>query len=573
MNIAIGMRHFEYGGMERLSLNLASELTRRGHRFHFLNARSDSFQMRFRELGEACHFREPGEIRDFFKSRAIDVVQVSNVNDIPELAFDAGVPGIVERTDGFSTAFMFDKSYVNGIVASTRSLHRELSLRYPDREHRLIYNGVDSAGEFDPDSYDRSKIRNELGFHERDVVLGFHGRVAPEKCVDRLIEWFSLVAKRAPQARLVILGDEWPRAGILLPALKQLVQRLGVTERIRFLPGSEFPGRIVRSFDIGVLVSGHWKQSIQGKEVTIVEGISNAVLETMAMRHPVVATASGDNEEVVREGDTGHLIPIHNRDRFVEAVLGLVSNREARDAMGANARHLIEEKFSIRAMADQYEELYNLLSNSVLSGAIRRRTAFLQALKTLPPLDSGKVPQSRPYGSRGEKVLIIRSARPEQLERAMARLASSPVDVLLPPVKKGEPVPANFTAPIKGVSCTYSYCSGIAGIRYRDIPSSMRREIKRQSYDRCLVLFNNPDGQGYGRVIHTARRLVGRHISAFTIRGEFLDFPPLPAPLRWVAHSSASSWLRWPARLAAEAILLFSMMVMKTVLVVSRKRP
>jgi glycosyltransferase involved in cell wall biosynthesis len=88
------------------------------------------------------------------------------------------------------------------------------------------------------------------------------------------------------------------------------------------------------------------------------EGMSNAILEAMAMELPVVATDVGGTGEVVAEGETGLLVPPRDPAPLAEAIAALLAEPERRVSMGRLGRKVVEERFSAAAMVRQMEDLY-----------------------------------------------------------------------------------------------------------------------------------------------------------------------------------------------------------------------
>jgi glycosyltransferase involved in cell wall biosynthesis len=89
--------------------------------------------------------------------------------------------------------------------------------------------------------------------------------------------------------------------------------------------------------------------------------MSNAILEAMAMQVPVVATDVGGTGEVVRDGESGILVPPRDAERLAAAVQGLLAAPERWPTMGRRGREIVERGFSARAMVREMEGLYDRL--------------------------------------------------------------------------------------------------------------------------------------------------------------------------------------------------------------------
>jgi glycosyltransferase involved in cell wall biosynthesis len=87
------------------------------------------------------------------------------------------------------------------------------------------------------------------------------------------------------------------------------------------------------------------------------EGMSNALLEAMASNLPVIATKIAGNEELVSEGKTGLLIPPESAEALTEALHKLIADPKVRQKMGQAGRKFVEENYSWKNTATQYQTL------------------------------------------------------------------------------------------------------------------------------------------------------------------------------------------------------------------------
>ena len=83
-----------------------------------------------------------------------------------------------------------------------------------------------------------------------------------------------------------------------------------------------------------------------------------AVLEGMATRRALVATAVGAVPTVVEDGRTGVLVPVEDVPALAGAIVRLLRDPEQRERLGAAARKLMEEEFSAERMAEDYLRVY-----------------------------------------------------------------------------------------------------------------------------------------------------------------------------------------------------------------------
>jgi len=110
---------------------------------------------------------------------------------------------------------------------------------------------------------------------------------------------------------------------------------------------------IINIFDIGVLLTN---LDIHG------EGISNSIMEYMALGKPVIATNGGGTNEVVTNGESGFLIPQNSIKMLVNKIILLLNNQEIREELGKKGREYISKKFNIETMIAKHLKIYNHLT-------------------------------------------------------------------------------------------------------------------------------------------------------------------------------------------------------------------
>jgi glycosyltransferase involved in cell wall biosynthesis len=86
----------------------------------------------------------------------------------------------------------------------------------------------------------------------------------------------------------------------------------------------------------------------------------------MASGLPVIATAVGGNPELVDDARTGHLVPAADPGALARAIIALALTPEKARAMGNAGRKRIEAQFSITAMIDSYQQIYDRLLGRML---------------------------------------------------------------------------------------------------------------------------------------------------------------------------------------------------------------
>lgn len=148
------------------------------------------------------------------------------------------------------------------------------------------------------------------------------------------------LASRFSEAEFLLVGD-----GPYRRDLERLAERLGIAHRVKFLGERRDMPAVLATLDISVVASNS-------------ESLSNVILESMAAGRPVIATRVGGNTELVRDGETGLLIPPQDVDALAHAVEKLLTAPGLRQQMGQTARIVARRDFSLKQVCGQYEQLY-----------------------------------------------------------------------------------------------------------------------------------------------------------------------------------------------------------------------
>ena len=232
---------------------------------------------------------------------------------------------------------------VTRFVAVSGNLARELEDSWGVGRERIasIPNGVDLSA-FD-EGVDRAGLRRELGLEPDDEVVIHVGGMRPVKDHATLIRAFARAHAARPRARLLIVGGD-PASG-RGSELVALARELGVGDAVRFAGVRRDVPRLLLASDVYVNSS-------------LYEGMSNTILEAMAARRPVVATAVGGTVDLVLEGETGFLVPARGDEAMGDRIAGLLADPSLRRSVGDAGRAYVEAHHGMQRMVDTYAELY-----------------------------------------------------------------------------------------------------------------------------------------------------------------------------------------------------------------------
>ncbi|QRZ13116.1 glycosyltransferase family 4 protein [Paracoccus methylovorus] len=216
---------------------------------------------------------------------------------------------------------------------------------YLERPATVILHGVDLSV-FHP-AADREALRTELGFAPDDIVIGCFGRIRAQKGVDLLVEAALRLFPSRPRARLIFTGRVTTDNQSFTDELKARIDAAGLSGRIRFL--GEVPWeQVVRNYQAIDLFAApaRW------------EGFGLTPLEAAACGVPSVAARVGAFETLIREDETGSLVPREDVDALTRALARWLDDDAGRQAAGQAARAHVQTNHAIEGEAQAITQVY-----------------------------------------------------------------------------------------------------------------------------------------------------------------------------------------------------------------------
>jgi len=209
---------------------------------------------------------------------------------------------------------------------------------------KIIYNCID-LDLYNP-NVDGNDLRRELNIGTNIALIGFIGRIHPEKGIEYLIRAVREVVKIVPEVRFLVVGDAAVGKEEYQKRMRDLSAELGLADKILFLGYRKEVVKIIAALDILVLPS-------------LREPFGLVSLEAMAMKKPVVATNTGGSPEVVIDGKTGLLVPPRDSGALFSAIIRLLKDKELARKMGAAGRERATSFFSSEFTISRLQEMYN----------------------------------------------------------------------------------------------------------------------------------------------------------------------------------------------------------------------
>jgi glycosyltransferase involved in cell wall biosynthesis len=211
----------------------------------------------------------------------------------------------------------------------------------PGRLLTVIANGVDTDRMRNLSPEGRAALRGGMSVGDQQFVWLAVGRFEVAKDYPNMLRAFADVRAREPRAVLVIVGQ-----GSLQAEAEALTAELGLREAVRFLGARDDVPAVMSAAD-GYVMSSAW------------EGMPMVLLEAAAADLPIVATAVGGNGEVVRDGESGFLVPARDSGGLRAGMLRLMAlPEEQRRAMGERGREHVRANYGLQRVAERWERVY-----------------------------------------------------------------------------------------------------------------------------------------------------------------------------------------------------------------------
>jgi D-inositol-3-phosphate glycosyltransferase len=231
------------------------------------------------------------------------------------------------------------------IIAATPAEQQQLVWLYraDRRKIAIIPPGVNTQ-RFHPLSQEEAKAK--LGITPQSKLLLFVGRIEPLKGIDTIFQALNHIRKTQPEVLEktifgIVGGDPDNPNDKELSRLKDLSKQLDLSNMVDFLGAKE-----------QALLPTYYSAATALIMPSDYESFGMVALEAMASGTPVIASEVGGLAFLVRDGETGFLVPVREADVLGERIIRLLSNQELRASMGKNAAELAQH-YAWASIGDQ----------------------------------------------------------------------------------------------------------------------------------------------------------------------------------------------------------------------------
>lgn len=243
-------------------------------------------------------------------------------------------PFFSKKNFGFLLSYLFSDAIVGNSKAGIEAY------RCPKSKSHVIYNG------FDP-----QRLKIEMSQDLKDIRMNNKFVVSMVAAMrnDKDYKAFLDTAKSLKDRDDMIF---------LIAGLGPNEEELKEYSKINNISNVIFLGyrmdviNVFKISDVSILLSNQ----VQHKE-----GVSNSIMESMAVGTPVIATTGGGTNEIIRNGVDGIIIESNNVDVVKEKIIKILGNKNQRYSMGQECQNRVEKCFSLSQMVEEYKKLYNQL--------------------------------------------------------------------------------------------------------------------------------------------------------------------------------------------------------------------
>ncbi len=324
------------GGIAQHVQGLANFLKNNGHEVEIISS-ENTFTIPIKGL-KNLSFMISSLIKSKFKKN-FDIVHAHNVPSALAMKNISGkkiltIHGMfaqqVEQLHGKTTGSISKKFEADAL--SWADVITVISKEALEHYSKFGYNTIQIPNGIDPSSFNLCEDRR----YKKQII--FAGRLSKEKGTDTLID----ICKKLPDDIHMIIVGEGPE--------KYSIEKISSKKNNIIVLGSQKHKKTI--------------SLIKGSDIllqpSLFEGISTTILEAMACKTLVLTTNVGGNTEIIKNNETGILVPVNSSEKFLTAISSVFSNTFNDIKITHNAYEFIKN-FDWEIIGKKYLELYKSL--------------------------------------------------------------------------------------------------------------------------------------------------------------------------------------------------------------------
>jgi glycosyltransferase EpsD len=359
--------------VEEINYRLSRKLSAKGINVVLVYAGlSPEHRQRFEESGahveilayEKQRYSYFRELRRIFRENSISLVHVCffdyfslipwliRLNGVTKIVYEELNSGMLNAT-GWKRKLLQLRTAIMGwpmsrVIAVSEFVKNDLVKRGFAADNIVVRYLAADEQKFKPDPAARKKWVEEYSIAPDELIMSSVTLFRPFKSPETLVEMAALLAQRSVRARLFMAGD-----GAMLNDLKELGNKLRVSDRIHWLGFCKDPRSLMQASDIFLLAS-------------VGEAGGFVLSEAMGCGTPIVGSASGVIAECVDNGKTGFLATPKDASSFADAIEKLARDRTLLQSMRISSRERMLKYFTVDIHVDNTIAIYASLWDSIV---------------------------------------------------------------------------------------------------------------------------------------------------------------------------------------------------------------
>jgi glycosyltransferase involved in cell wall biosynthesis len=241
----------------------------------------------------------------------------------------------------YKTIYSYSSKHIDIITAISNKTKRELVSEFgvPVEKVAVINSGVEVQ---------EYKLKTGWPFGQKKEifpVIGYIGRLSPEKQVHLFLQACSIICKNFPKSRILIAGDGKEKI-----SLERSLLALQLEKNVEFLGWLQDSKTFFDKIDILAMTSAAKS-----------EGLPWTILEAAGSGVPIVTTNSGGIEDIIVQQETGLIAYNDSPEEIAKKISILIKDEFLAVTLAINARRKIEAHFNHKREIRDLMAIYNRL--------------------------------------------------------------------------------------------------------------------------------------------------------------------------------------------------------------------
>jgi glycosyltransferase involved in cell wall biosynthesis len=231
--------------------------------------------------------------------------------------------------------------FMDRYIAVSNSF-KDLMIERGFKEEKIstVYNGIDITSNVEV--MKRNVFLKKYGIeNDNKIVVGMAARLDSVKNPDMFINMAYLALQKNDNIRFIIAGDGYEKE-----ALQERINLLRIGDNVKLLGFVNDKYSFFNSIDINILTSNS-------------ESFPYVIMEGALMKKPVISTDVGGLRDLIKNDETGYLVPVADEEKMSELVLKLAEDEKLRIKIGKALNKKVLEKYTVEKMCETHINIYN----------------------------------------------------------------------------------------------------------------------------------------------------------------------------------------------------------------------